>query len=50
MTHTLAARQRNDKDLAANEFKIERLQVKIDALTAEMTDLHNERRALKEHR
>jgi cell division protein FtsB len=46
MTHTLKSRQRNDADLAKNERKIELLQLKINALNAEMADLRTEERAL----
>lgn len=46
MTHTLKSRQRNDAELAKNERKIELLQLKINALNAEMADLRTEERAL----
>lgn len=44
--HSTKARQRNDRDLAANADRIEGVQAKIDALTAELADLQTEQRAL----
>lgn len=45
-THTLKARQRNDRDLAANEQKIETLEARIAAQNEELSDLLRERTAL----
>lgn len=44
--HSLRARQRNDRDLAANEQKLEVLAVKATALNTEILDLQTEQRAL----
>lgn len=44
--HSTKARQRNDRDLAANEQKIETLESRRAALDAELEDLQAERRAL----
>lgn len=43
---TLRARQRNDRDLAANEQKLEILAARRVALEAEAADLETERAAL----
>lgn len=45
-THTTRARQRNDRELAANEQRIEVLEAKLYALNEELTDLQAERRAI----
>lgn len=45
-THTTRARQRNDRDLAANEQRLEIAEAKLGALKAEVADLYAERRAL----
>lgn len=46
MTHTLAARQRNDAELQKIEMHIERIEAKKLALETELIDLHATRRAL----
>lgn len=44
--HSTKARQRNDRELAVNEQKIENLALKRAQLDTEMSDLEYERRAL----
>lgn len=46
MTHTLKARQRNDRDLANNERKIETLMARRAEIDAELADLRVEEKAL----
>lgn len=44
--HTIKARQRNDRELAVNEQKIEVLTAERAVLNEELADLEIERRAL----
>lgn len=45
-THTIRARQRNDRDIVAVDEKIEILEAKIAVANEELADLHRARRGI----